>query len=192
MLITSAVTTPHMHAKEPAIDWHTQDFQEFVPQSFENQQMVRGDISYSPFSCAFTRISCCSDTIATSSTVPFDPLAYKIYRLILMSATIRSALLPVFLQLLAQITKPCPLIRTPKMLQHRTFTTPTLSKHQPITCTGRSDHNLRVCSPISAQHMTFSYRTLYEKIFRRNQRLHARMCRTAPCQSLSNTTRCSA
>jgi PAB-dependent poly(A)-specific ribonuclease subunit 3 len=41
MLIISAVTTPHMHAKEPAIDWHSQDFQEFVPQSFEGQQMVR-------------------------------------------------------------------------------------------------------------------------------------------------------
>lgn len=42
MLIMSAVTTPRVHAKEPAIDWHSQDFQEFVPQSFEGQQMVRG------------------------------------------------------------------------------------------------------------------------------------------------------
>jgi hypothetical protein len=31
-----------VHAKEPAIDWHSQDFQEFVPQSFDGQQMVRG------------------------------------------------------------------------------------------------------------------------------------------------------
>jgi PAB-dependent poly(A)-specific ribonuclease subunit 3 len=51
MLISSAATTPHMHTKEPAIDWHSQDFQEFVPQSFEGQQMVRGDISYSSLSC---------------------------------------------------------------------------------------------------------------------------------------------
>lgn len=42
MLIVSAVTTPHMHAKEPAIDWNSHDFQDFVPQSFEGQQMVRG------------------------------------------------------------------------------------------------------------------------------------------------------
>jgi hypothetical protein len=42
MLIISAVTTPRVHAKEPAIDWHSQDFQEFVPQSFDGQQMVRG------------------------------------------------------------------------------------------------------------------------------------------------------
>lgn len=41
MLIHSAVSTPHLHTKEPAIEWHAQDFQEFVPQSFEGQ-MVRG------------------------------------------------------------------------------------------------------------------------------------------------------
>ncbi|KAI1552085.1 PABP-dependent poly A nuclease 3 [Pyrenophora tritici-repentis] len=46
----STVTTPHMHAKEPAIDWHTQDFQEFVPQNFESQQMVDPNVGYDPFS----------------------------------------------------------------------------------------------------------------------------------------------
>jgi hypothetical protein len=69
MLITSVVTTPHMHAKEPATDWHSQDFQEFVPQSFENQQMVRGDISYSPLSGAFMRISSCDDMLTTTANV---------------------------------------------------------------------------------------------------------------------------
>ncbi|KNG45647.1 pab-dependent poly -specific ribonuclease subunit pan3 [Stemphylium lycopersici] len=46
----STVTTPHMHTKEPAIDWHSQDFQEFVPQSFEGQQMVDPNLGYDPFS----------------------------------------------------------------------------------------------------------------------------------------------
>ncbi|KAL1800979.1 hypothetical protein ACET3X_001321 [Alternaria dauci] len=46
----STVTTPHMHTKEPAIDWHSQDFQEFVPQSFEGQQMVDSNLGYDPFS----------------------------------------------------------------------------------------------------------------------------------------------
>ncbi|KAI4697017.1 PAB-dependent poly(A)-specific ribonuclease subunit 3 [Alternaria hordeiaustralica] len=46
----SAVTTPHMHAKEPAIDWNSHDFQDFVPQSFEGQQMVDPNVGYDPFS----------------------------------------------------------------------------------------------------------------------------------------------
>ncbi|EOA85261.1 uncharacterized protein SETTUDRAFT_20779 [Exserohilum turcica Et28A] len=46
----STVTTPRVHAKEPAIDWHSQDFQEFVPQSFEGQQMVDPNLGYDPFS----------------------------------------------------------------------------------------------------------------------------------------------
>jgi PAB-dependent poly(A)-specific ribonuclease subunit 3 len=46
----STVTTPRAHAKEPAIDWHSQDFQEFVPQSFDGQQMVDPNLGYDPFS----------------------------------------------------------------------------------------------------------------------------------------------
>ncbi|EUC41013.1 hypothetical protein COCMIDRAFT_107319 [Bipolaris oryzae ATCC 44560] len=46
----STVTTPRVHAKEPAIDWHSQDFQEFVPQSFDGQQMVDPNLGYDPFS----------------------------------------------------------------------------------------------------------------------------------------------
>lgn len=46
----STVTTPRVHTKEPAIDWHSQDFQEFVPQSFDGQQMVDPNLGYDPFS----------------------------------------------------------------------------------------------------------------------------------------------
>jgi hypothetical protein len=34
MLITLAASTPNLHNKEPAIDWHAQEFPEFVPETF--------------------------------------------------------------------------------------------------------------------------------------------------------------
>jgi PAB-dependent poly(A)-specific ribonuclease subunit 3 len=34
VLIYSAASTPNLHNKEPAIDWHAPDFQEFVPETF--------------------------------------------------------------------------------------------------------------------------------------------------------------
>ncbi|KAF1947491.1 hypothetical protein EJ02DRAFT_91414 [Clathrospora elynae] len=69
----SAVTTPHMHAKEPApMEWHTSDFQEFVPQSFEGQ-MADPSVGYDPFSTS-TSIS----TLAGSSHQPasINPYAH--------------------------------------------------------------------------------------------------------------------
>ena len=40
MLTLPAVSTPSMHTKEPSTEWQGQDFQEFVPQTFDGQ-MVR-------------------------------------------------------------------------------------------------------------------------------------------------------
>jgi hypothetical protein len=40
MLTIQAVSTPSLHTKEPSTEWQAQDFQEFVPQTFEGQ-MVR-------------------------------------------------------------------------------------------------------------------------------------------------------
>ncbi|RYO17752.1 PAB-dependent poly(A)-specific ribonuclease subunit [Alternaria tenuissima] len=68
----STVTTPHMHAKEPAIDWHSQDFQEFVPQSFEGQQMVESNLGYDPFS---TPSSISTLTGATHQAATINPYA---------------------------------------------------------------------------------------------------------------------
>jgi PAB-dependent poly(A)-specific ribonuclease subunit 3 len=34
MLMTPAASTPNLHNKEPAIDWHAQEFPEFVPETF--------------------------------------------------------------------------------------------------------------------------------------------------------------
>lgn len=34
VLILSAVSTPNLHNKEPAIEWHAPEFQEFVPETF--------------------------------------------------------------------------------------------------------------------------------------------------------------
>lgn len=34
MLIFIAASTPHLHTKEPATDWHPPDFREFVPGQF--------------------------------------------------------------------------------------------------------------------------------------------------------------
>jgi len=31
MLIIAAVSTPSLHNKEPALDWHASDYREFVP-----------------------------------------------------------------------------------------------------------------------------------------------------------------
>ncbi|KAH7401250.1 PABP-dependent poly(A) nuclease 3 [Pyrenochaeta sp. MPI-SDFR-AT-0127] len=53
----STVSTPQLHNKEPAIDWHAQDFQEFVPQTFESQMVdPSGPLGYDPFNTS-TNIS---------------------------------------------------------------------------------------------------------------------------------------
>ncbi|KAF1844162.1 uncharacterized protein K460DRAFT_408463 [Cucurbitaria berberidis CBS 394.84] len=51
----STVSTPQLHAKEPAIEWPAQDFQEFVPQVFDSQ-MVDPNVGYDPFNTS-TNIS---------------------------------------------------------------------------------------------------------------------------------------
>jgi hypothetical protein len=144
-----------MHAKEPAIDWHTQDFQEFVPQSFEGQQMVRGDISYSSLLASLYLILLLFYKYGYSKHYT-QFTTYTMYRLIPTLAPIRLVALPIFLHILVQTTKPVPSIRTLKMRQHRTIRTRTRFKPQHITCTGQSDRNLPVCSPTSAPLMTFS------------------------------------
>ncbi|KAL6707533.1 PAB-dependent poly(A)-specific ribonuclease subunit 3 [Coniothyrium glycines] len=45
----SAVTTPQLQTKEPALNWHGQDFTEFVPGGFDGQ-MVDSNVGYDPFS----------------------------------------------------------------------------------------------------------------------------------------------
>lgn len=39
MLTFSAVSTPSLHTKEPSTEWQGQDFQEFVPQTFDGQMV---------------------------------------------------------------------------------------------------------------------------------------------------------
>lgn len=53
MLIASAVSTPNLHNKEPAIDWHAPDFQEFVPESFGGPMVS----TRSPFSAIIRLMS---------------------------------------------------------------------------------------------------------------------------------------
>ncbi|PSN74838.1 PAB-dependent poly(A)-specific ribonuclease subunit PAN3 [Corynespora cassiicola Philippines] len=50
----STTSTPSLHTKEPAIEWHPQEFQEFVPQGFEGQMVdpsaSASVLGYDPFS----------------------------------------------------------------------------------------------------------------------------------------------
>ncbi|KAF1835825.1 hypothetical protein BDW02DRAFT_567586 [Decorospora gaudefroyi] len=75
----STVTTPHMHAKEPVVDWHTQDFQEFVPQSFEGQQMVDPHVGYDPFSTSTTISTLTGPTHQTGPINPYTQDASATY-----------------------------------------------------------------------------------------------------------------
>ncbi|UPX16658.1 PAB-dependent poly(A)-specific ribonuclease subunit 3 [Ascochyta rabiei] len=49
----SAVSTPSLHTKEPSTEWQAQDFQEFVPQTFEGQLVDAASstsvLGYDPF-----------------------------------------------------------------------------------------------------------------------------------------------
>jgi hypothetical protein len=39
LLTVLAVSTPSLHTKEPSNEWQSQDFQEFVPQTFDGQMV---------------------------------------------------------------------------------------------------------------------------------------------------------
>jgi PAB-dependent poly(A)-specific ribonuclease subunit 3 len=58
----SAVSTPSLHTKEPSTEWQGQDFQEFVPQTFDGQ-MVEAASSYDPFSASSSSIAVSAPTI---------------------------------------------------------------------------------------------------------------------------------
>lgn len=116
MLISSAVSTPQLHNKEPAVDWHAQDFQEFVPQTFESQ-MVCADVSYSP------NVHCNSQ--AKHRSIPAALLA--------MTPSIHP---PLFLPSLAATTKPLRLTPTARKLQQLTIKTMPSRQPQHTTCTG--------------------------------------------------------
>ncbi|KAF3034759.1 PAB-dependent poly(A)-specific ribonuclease subunit 3 [Didymella keratinophila] len=58
----SAVSTPSLHTKEPSTEWQGQDFQEFVPQTFDGQ-MVEAASSYDPFSTSSSSIAVSASTI---------------------------------------------------------------------------------------------------------------------------------
>ncbi|KAF2259909.1 hypothetical protein CC78DRAFT_536747 [Lojkania enalia] len=54
----STTSTPSLHTKEPALDWHQQDYQEFVPQTFDSQMVdpsaSASVLGYDPFNAPST------------------------------------------------------------------------------------------------------------------------------------------
>jgi len=152
MLISLAVSTPHLHTKEPAIDWHAQDFQEFVPQSFEGQ-MVRKEVSYcppTPTLQAFFALSS-HDRIAWL-VMNVRTTAHTNDRVTQVLATIHSTRQTTFLALQVRATKLLPLTHMLKMPRQRIIRTPALFRLRHIICTGLLALSLQDCSPTSALH----------------------------------------
>ncbi|KAF2740750.1 PAB-dependent poly(A)-specific ribonuclease subunit PAN3 [Polyplosphaeria fusca] len=54
----STASTPSLQAKEPALEWHQQEYQDFVPQSYDNQMVDPSGsasvLGYDPFSTSST------------------------------------------------------------------------------------------------------------------------------------------
>ncbi|KAF2466335.1 uncharacterized protein BDR25DRAFT_237318 [Lindgomyces ingoldianus] len=54
----STASTPSLHTKEPALEWHQQEFQEFVPQTYESQMVDPNTstsvLGYDPFNASST------------------------------------------------------------------------------------------------------------------------------------------
>ncbi|KAF2799597.1 PAB-dependent poly(A)-specific ribonuclease subunit PAN3 [Melanomma pulvis-pyrius CBS 109.77] len=82
----SAVSTPSLHTKEPATEWHPQEFQEFVPQTFEGQMVdpsaSASVLGYDPFNTSSTIPSISSSGHQTSSINPYvqDPTGASYYQ----------------------------------------------------------------------------------------------------------------
>ncbi|KAF2194855.1 PABP-dependent poly(A) nuclease 3 [Zopfia rhizophila CBS 207.26] len=75
----STASTPSLHTKEPALEWHPQEFQEFVPQTFESQMVdpnaSTSVLSYDPFNTSTTIPSITGSGHQASSLNPYaqDP-----------------------------------------------------------------------------------------------------------------------
>ncbi|KAF2197786.1 PAB-dependent poly(A)-specific ribonuclease subunit PAN3 [Delitschia confertaspora ATCC 74209] len=68
----STASTPSLHTKEPALDWHQQEFQEFIPQTFDGQMVdpnaSASVLNYDPFNPS-TTVSTMSGSSHQASTI---------------------------------------------------------------------------------------------------------------------------
>jgi hypothetical protein len=175
MLIFSAVSTPNLHNKEPAFDWHAPELQEFVPETFGGP-MVRTLRSFSFSLICFSIFHSIPlyDLLNVSRVMQILPRHFQ--------ALIPTQQVRVLPQLRGRVTRHRPSIHMRKgqeVSTRPTIRTTTPSRHrQRTTYIGLLARSLRGCSHISARHMISLYQMPSAKSYRKRRRLHGRFSQT--------------